>query len=285
MLSLNSSAMYQLDVGQELRIMAAAIADIIETTAYTFRPKRKQAHPPRTTWASRLEGYRWRGSNSSITDWQTVGALEAVLGTACRKIIKGSEWSATEQAEVQRAVYDLFKWGGVLRGKGHNPPCIESTRRVMQTAYHSHDVYSAPLDSGWTKLAATSTAWVGEDQRVPQVIYDSRVSVALLDAIETACRYDPGLIGTRDKIRHLGLGYVRGRESGTRPERIKRLRDSGWSSGYGRWKSQFVASALVFEIVHYLNSNKKISMMPLPAGTSGKWTTRGVEMVLFMDGY
>jgi hypothetical protein len=25
--------------------------------------------------------------------------------------------------------------------------------------------------------------------------------------------------------------------------------------------------------------------MPLPAGADGLWTTRGVEMVLFMDGY
>jgi hypothetical protein len=38
-------------------------------------------------------------------------------------------------------------------------------------------------------------------------------------------------------------------------------------------------------MVNFLNLNGEFGEMPMPGGKSGRWTVRGVEMVLFMDGY
>jgi hypothetical protein len=49
--------------------------------------------------------------------------------------------------------------------------------------------------------------------------------------------------------------------------------------------SQFVASRLVAKMVLILNSSNHIQRMPKPDSSAGPWNVRGVEKVLFMEGY
>ena len=48
--------------------------------------------------------------------------------------------------------------------------------------------------------------------------------------------------------------------------------------------SQDAGSGLVYEIRNLLDADA-YPAMPLPDGSTGPWTIRGVESVLFMDGY
>ena len=133
------------------------------------------------------------------------------------------------------------------------------------------------MNSGWTKVAALATAFLeGEPDRAPHVIWDSRVSTSIV------WRFDRMLAATPDvdpRRPFPGLGVIGGR-GGTRPRCLK-LR---WAHPYGRWWGQEAGSAIVREIRDVLNEGA-LGWMPLPDGGEGRWTIRGVESVLFMDGY
>ena len=63
-----------------------------------------------------------------------------------------------------------------------------------------------------------------------------------------------------------------------------------WPNGYRSWRAQLAASALVAEVRDILNANSKEygempQLDPRASEIGGPWTVRGVEMVLFMDGY
>lgn len=162
--------------------------------------------------ARALKGYRWRGSDCPFADSALISQLEVDLGDASRQLKFETEWSGETERKVLAGTVALFCWGGVLRGKGHNPPCLEDIKAVMRTATEREDRFKAPLDSAWTKLAAISTAWLANDgEQHPQIIYDSRVSVSLLRAIDAVCAQDASLHIARDQLKARGLGYVIGR--------------------------------------------------------------------------
>lgn len=267
-----------------MKVLARAIARQVNRTPFQYVPKRGPAGREVTTWRSRFLEYRWKSNEDPFGDAAFLAKSCDLLGGALRQLASGESWSRSDHVGIVDATRELFEWGGVLRGQGHNPPSIRDIEAVMLTALNQSDEYRAPLDSAWTKLAAISTDWLGADGRYPQVIFDSRVSVSLLEAIDVVCAADPRLTGQRDLLQKQGLGYVPGR-GGNRPARVEQLREAGWRSGYGRWSAQFAASALVSQIVASLNANAEFEKMPTQKGGSAAWTTRGVEMVLFMNGY
>jgi len=140
------------------------------------------------------------------------------------------------------------------------------------------------MNSGWTKVAAFATVHLeGMPDRHPQAIWDSRVSTAIvwrLDQLLAAA----GAAEVPDALRDIGAVPGRG---GTRPRDLI-LR---WRNGYGSWRCQFAGSRFVKAMRDVLNSRHRPSSaegyarMPLPDGTCAPWTVRGVEMVLFCDGY
>lgn len=272
-------------LGQALSPLAHALVRHFNEQDFDYKPKRGKGVGNVRTWPERLKGYRWRGSDCPFADSALISQLEVDLGDASRQLKFETEWSGETERKVLAGTVALFCWGGVLRGKGHNPPCLEDIKAVMRTATEREDRFKAPLDSAWTKLAAISTAWLANDgEQHPQIIYDSRVSVSLLRAIDAVCAQDASLHIARDQLKARGLGYVIGR-GGNRMKEREIIIANRWPRGYKKWQSQFAASELVAEMVKVLNSVHTIGRMPAANGKSLAWTTRGVEQVLFMDGY
>lgn len=162
---------------------------------------------------------------------------------------------------------------------GRKTVTAKNVRAVFQDALDDNRASIALMNSGWTKVAAFATAHLEHvDGGKPHAIWDSRVATALIDRLDGQLSAQPAV---HARTLFPDIGTVPGR-GGSRP-RTFALK---WPSGYQRWSTQVNGSALVREMRDRLNAqNEQFPRMPLPDGTVGNWTTRGVEMVLFMDGY
>ncbi|KPF64274.1 hypothetical protein IP79_05955 [Porphyrobacter sp. AAP60] len=248
------------------------------TTSFTYKPKRGAAGPEASSWADRFLAYQWRKAGPFST-LKALLPIEDILCAAVDVLENGTSWAPNESVQIAGAVEKLFEWGGVSRGKGHRNPDIDVIRAVMLTAMTGENKFGAPLDSAWTKLAAVCSSRLAN----PHVIFDSRVSISLLRAIERAT-LDHGHVQQLAPGLKSALGLVPGR-GGSRPQHISDLRSRGWKWGYGKWSCQFAASQIVREMAAVLNYKREFGPMPVRDGGSSSWTVRGVEMVLFMDGY
>jgi hypothetical protein len=265
--------------------LAAAIVQLLEKSSFQFIPKRGPPSQIVVTWAERLKTYRWGSSPEPFSDHHETSFILNELEIGCQELVSKGYFSPTTSERLCAATTRLFKWGGVTRGKGHNPPDLTSVEAVIKTSLYCADKFNAPLDSAWTKLAAFSTASISKSfDRSPQVIFDSRVSVSLLELIDSACANETKFLELRRLYLSRGLGYIPGR-GGNRLARINTLRSHGWKSAYGKWTAQFIASNLVSNIVTAINSTALIDQMPTQTGINSHWDTRGVEKVLFMHGY
>jgi hypothetical protein len=241
-----------------------------------FQPMyRKQPHKtPVTGWEARLKAYFWpapcEGYRQSARGMQPIAEESRQLARALT--VRGS-WNEAEQRQAVALAYAIFAWGGVPQ----DPRTVtaESVRRVFQAALDNDDDANAHMNSGWTKVAAFATAHLeGAGAALPQTIWDSRVAAAITSRLDDLLPE-----GVAPSHVFPGVGTVPGR-GGTRPRTLSRP----WPSGYRSWAGQVAGSQLVREIRDILNRGG-YPKMPLPEGGSGDWTTRGVEMVLFMDGY
>ena len=205
------------------------------------------AATPASTSSSRLGSHRLAGGvPRGGREWMTTSA--------------GAPWSSPSR----------FKWGGVpQRG---TPATPERVRHVLANALSEHLQYpKAPMNSGWTKVAAFGTAHLeGTTSRMPQVIWDSRVSTAIiwrLDQLLSAA-------GARElPERFRCIGKVSGR-GGSRPRPLS----LAWSNGYGSWQCQFAGSRIVARLRDILNAGCRLGasdtypQMPLPDGRRQAWS-------------
>lgn len=242
-----------------------------------FQPqfRREPYGDPVTGWPARLRTYFWphpvmdlRATSETLTPWFD----EA--GELSRRLLDGASWTPEERRRAAVLGWSILTWGGVTRQQEFSEEAVEA---VFRRALGLGGGEAAPMNSGWTKVAAMATAFLeGENGRAPHVIWDSRVSTSIVWRLDRRLAESPGV---EPKRSFPGLGVVVGR-GGTRPRRLK-LR---WAHPYGRWWGQEAGSAMVREIRDVLNAGGH-RWMPLPDGGEGKWTIRGVESVLFMDGY
>lgn len=263
----------------DIDIISSHLASKISKTPFTYKPKRGDNTTSCTGWDQRLLGYRWKSKSNPFHDWDFITKISDELSEYSQKITLRQTVTPTDIKNTISNTINLFKWGGVIRR--HESPSITDINNVMLTAVSYDDSYNAPLDSAWTKLAALSTSWKENDELPPQIIFDSRVSVSILNNLAQISQTDKSIEPLIYNLKTNGLGYVNGR-GGNRANYVNVLQQKGWKSGYKKWKSQFIASRIANGIVHHLN--KDYPPMPTPNGLS-RWTTRGVEMVLFMDGY
>lgn len=234
--------------------------------------RKKAFNTPVTGWDARLKAYFWPSPQQGYA--ATCAEVDALANRAhglaqARK--RG--WNEAEQAEAVALAHAIFKWGGAPQDPRTVTP--QSVEQVFQAALGNDATSTANMNSGWTKVAAFATAHVeGNLASCPQVIWDSRVATAIIGRLDAQLPE-----GDSPASLFPGIGTVPGR-GGTRPRKLAR----SWPSGYQSWAGQVAGSALVREIRDILNGGGYPGM-PLPQGGSGPWTTRGVEMVLFMDGY
>lgn len=227
-------------------------------------------------WDQRLKAYYWPKPGIGYAETvKQITPLCASFSLLANKLANGEDWGMADNCQAVDLAHQIFTWGGVPQ----NDVTADSVKKVVINALHGRIVNAeALMNSGWTKIAAFSTQHLEKEaNRHPQVIWDSRVSTSIIHRLDR-------MIGVEaQEVSELfpELGIVAGR-GGTRPRELV----SGWRSGYGRWDSQFAGSHIVKEIRDMLNNpNGHYPSMPLPTGENALWTMRGVEMVLFGDGY
>jgi hypothetical protein len=265
---------------------AAALEDATDRTGYLrslvrdihaqpFQPvyRTRPSGQPVTGWDARLLAYFWpaphQGYRETCVAMQT---LTESSGQLAQALTKRGAWSEAEQIQAVELAHAVFKWGGVPQ----DPDTVTAStvQAVYEAALRDDPAAQANMNSGWTKVAAFATAHLEEsDDGRPQVIWDSRVATAIVGRLERG-------IPAHVDIAALfpGVGTVPGR-GGTRPRQLVR----NWPAGYGSWRGQVAGSQIVREIRDILNEDGY--SLPQCNGRPRRWTTRDVEMVLFMDGY
>jgi len=236
--------------------------------------RQKPFGAPVRGWDERLKAYFWplpvNGYEQTCLDMHSIHERARLLALA---LTGNGGWSEAEGVLAVQLANDIFTWGGVPQAPDTVTP--STVEHVFQAALANDAGATANMNSGWTKVAAFATAHLEQDGTgLPQVIWDSRVATAIIGRLDALPASDATPAGLFPEI-----GVVTGR-GGTRPRALTQR----WPSGYGRWSSQVAGSALVRELRDILNGGG-YPLMPMPGARQGAWTTRGVEMVLFMDGY
>ncbi|QDQ86148.1 hypothetical protein FMZ60_00020 [Alcaligenaceae bacterium SJ-26] len=223
-------------------------------------------------WDRRLTSYFWPKPDFGVAETETrlrplldqAAALQATLRN-------GQIWTEAEKQSAHQLAEAIFLWGGVPQ----NNITTEKILAVFKSVNHGKQIERAPMNSGWTKLAAIASASNGPANE--HVIWDSRVAHSLLKRLDSILSAS-GITIPPDYLSHLGHIPGRGGSRTTAKYHIN------WPNGYQKWSSQFAGSEIVRKIRDELNKNIKL----YPVGTSNQgatWTLREVEMVLFMDGY
>lgn len=232
---------------------------------------------PITGWDHRLNAYFW--PNPSVNYATTHGKLQDMLNRAqelAGELQANEHWNDSKQTDAVQLANDIFVWGGVPQIP--NTVTAENVQAVFVDALNGNADSTALMNSGWTKVAAFATAHLEDISGKPLVIWDSRVAASIISRLDRLI----GETGNQPISIFPNIGTIPGR-GGSRPRKPNLV----WPNGYQKWKTQISGSELVREMRDILNDlENKYPRMPLPTENScGAWTTRGVEMVLFMDGY
>lgn len=225
-------------------------------------------------WDERLRNYVWKGRTFVETQRELADIIwqGSVLS---RFIERDIAW--TRQDEIQAVAWAtrIFSWGGTRQ---KSPVSWQKVRHTLANAVSNRVEHrDAPMNSGYTKMASFGTAYLEDESgRTAQVINDSRVATALtwrLDSILQEHGWLPANLFP-------GLGKVEAARGGTRPRPLA----MDWPDAYQRWSGQFAATAAVLAMRDILNQDNSFPRMPF-GEQEMPWTVRGVEAVLFMDGY
>lgn len=248
---------------------------------------RKFDRPSR--WPDRLAAYEWRGATLTATNEKLTRLADRVHPIVSR-IAQSHELDTDTLTKLRNFATEVFVWGGVTTGASKKNLSGREVCDVVHAAITwSSPSKGVPMDSGWTKVAAIASGCLEPEGRLPQVIFDSRVSASLLSRMDEVLKREGRNPAQRPKeylpeqIRDLGRASLgRGVFNPNGGQRRRYL----WPDRYRQWKGQFAASALVGAIREALNADlDRYGRMPTSPNSDGAWTVRGVEMVLFMEGY
>lgn len=235
----------------------------------------------------RLKEYSWGGASAEDTMLQLY-EIEYPTRSIFRKILEEERLSSSELSRLSEFAVSIFEWGRVTRGNAGIAQDGELVASVIDTSLRWHiPSKNVPMNSGWTKVAALSTEFVEAEGGTPQVIFDSRVAASLLSHLDKVLNQVPTGDDPRKFLPHdlTALGWVPGR-GGTRTSKGRREHRLHWTNRYKRWDAQFAATRLVSAIRQHVNRDLSgFGKMPFSPYENGIWSTRGIEMILFMDGY
>lgn len=250
---------------------APCLPDGQSREALVLLVERMQQEEP---WDARLRNYVWKGRTFEETQHDLADII--LQGSVLSRFIRqGVEWSRQDEARAVTWATGIFDWGGTRQ---KSPVTWQKVRHTLANAVFNRVEYrDAPMNSGYTKVASFGTAYLDDGSSgTPQVINDSRVATSLTCRLDAILR-EHGWLPT-DLFP--GLGRVEAARGGTRPRPLSR----GWPDAYQRWSGQFAATSVVLAIRDILNGDDRFPKMPF-GERDVPWTVRGIEAVLFMDGY
>lgn len=259
--------------------LTRALVDTIAEEPFQPMMRRRPIGAPVTGWRPRLTRYFWPTPRVDYAETETaLRPIREIAQILAGPVLLGEPWSDEEERIAVDWANDVFAWGRVRQAAF----TARMVRQVFENALTGELLHSdAPMNSGWTKIAAfASECLEAQTDKVPQVIWDSRVATSIIRRLDYLLSR-AGFSETPDFFN--GLGLVPGR-GGTRARRQDSLK-LRWPLGYGKWSAQFAGSHLVKALHDHLNREDTHGKMPLPDGNTAPWTIRGVEMVLFGDGY
>lgn len=260
------------------------LLDEIQDEPFQARYRGREVGPVVVGWPARLQRYFWPRPDVDLraTDRWLAPMFEGA-GDLSARLVEHAAWAPDERRAATRLARRMREWGRTTRGAFDE----ELVEAVFRRALGLRVGFDPPMSSGWTKVAALATAYLeGQPERAPHVIWDSRVSSAIVFRLDRAMAEAGGEDAGSPKTLFPRIGVVPGRGGSRRqggdrhPSRL-RLR---WSYAYGRWAAQDAGTALVRDLRDGLNEGTH-PPMPTAEGGTAPWTIRGVESVLFMDGY
>jgi hypothetical protein len=216
-------------------------------------------------WRDRLNAYFWPSPQVDFA--RTTESVSRLVSTGSELARTIDDWSPDHCRQAVEWANAVLKWGGVPQKR----VTADIVHAVIRAAI-TRDPLGAPMNSGWTKIAAFATAHLEGEGRA-NAIWDSRVSWSIVRRADVLLHAS----GLHDIPPWLaGIGRIPGRGG----SRWKCALDLRWPLAYGRWASHFAAADLIRDIRDALNQGAAPR-----AQRSTVWTIRCVEMVLFMDGY
>lgn len=252
-----------------LDVLISAFVDDVESEEFQAFYRGHAYSDPVFGWRNRLSAYFW--PSPEISFHESVKLVEELLRDGEQLASAPINISNEFRMKAEDFAKKVFNWGRV-RQKNINGDVV---LQVINAAI-SGEPGNAPMNSGWTKVAAFATGHL-EKKGKSQAIWDSRVANSFIK------RFDRLLFNAGHKVLPdwmPKIGIVPGR-GGTRRKRFKG--NLHWPNGYRSWRAHFAASEIVTKIKDNLN---QIDMASPSVNTENPiWTVRSVEMVLFMDGY
>jgi hypothetical protein len=128
-------------------------------------------------WSARAASYFW------LRPFMDLCATNEVLsprfeeaGVLSRQLAADDGWTDEERRRPTVLAWQTLAWGGVTRQEDFGAPVVEWVFRRALGVPGGDD---APMNSGWTKVAALATAYLEEEPgRAPHVIREPREHVA-----------------------------------------------------------------------------------------------------------
>jgi len=225
-------------------------------------------------WDGRLVGYEWRGQGYA----ETCDALAPIqrMGSELAEMITPGTRPRRTAAPAARYAKLVFQWGRV-RPRRWSPRAVVD---VVGWAIRKASEPQFGFGAAWSKVGALATTHLEDCQGGrPHAIADSRVTASLILRLDAALAQRGG-----GEVRCVFPGLALMPRRGERGELAKHKLCPTRPAFRRRWDTQTMVSRLVLCLRDILNGRARLPRMPLPGGGCGAWTTRGVEMVLFMDG-
>ncbi len=260
------------------RELVAEFVRDVHSQPFQAQVRRKPYGPPVVGWPARRSAYFWPTPERDLVVNETeLGPLFEAAGRLSRTLRSRGSWTREERGAALRLAQAMLDWGGPRQPRSVDETTVE---RVFRRALRLPVAGDVPMGSGWSKVAVLATTYLeGVDGKAPHAIWDSRVSASILSRLDRIL-VARGIEDPRNVAPHFGRVPS---TNGTRPRDLV-LR---WPLKAPSWDTQFAASVFVRDLRDHLNQNEypPMPMANRANGATGPWTVRGVESVLFMDGY
>ncbi|HEY9030719.1 MAG TPA: hypothetical protein VIM93_05105 [Kangiella sp.] len=258
-----------------------ALVRWIEDAPYQAYYLKKPAGEAVAGWHDRLLAYFWPKPRISYAlHYAAVDPLSYRANELAKTLERGEDWDDEWREMAVKTVTELFN----VSGTPQKEVTVDNIKKVIKAAINADANSDAKMNSGWTYLAALCTAHLeGQPDRLPLISWNSRVASSVISRLDFLLA-EAGVKELGNRFQNIGTVPGWG---GTRPRQYTLQ----WPKGYRSWKTQIAGSKLANQIVHILNTEtkpngeKRYRLMPLAGGGKGPWTVRGIQRVLFSDGY